>query len=286
MLVVCVLFLSFLTACSPTEKTADSVDIEEKVPTVGDRDNYLNSNELILDFKLTKENGMNFLTIKMKEEFTKKSNSEQYLYLVDLYEEYNSKYYELGSLNGLNVYFDDTDFPAYTVNLRTFEFVGVDVHVDRNIGQRPSEKILHIIDTLDKTQVLSGTKAGLTLAEYENDVKPPIKDTVITSSEEVKGALRASYETKKTDNPTKVPDTETYIKGMTGLDWLELSDNQKFHAVSNALYNLDNNGFTISESEYFYIEALNSFYTDSSTINVPVNEALSSIGIMSGTISK
>ncbi len=52
------------------------------------------------------------------------------------------------------------------------------------------------------------------------------------------------------------------------------------------LHKLLVNGYTVKENEYFYIEALNPFYTDSATMNVPVNEALASIGAMSNTIIK
>lgn len=87
-------------------------------------------------------------------------------------------------------------------------------------------------------------------------------------------------------NEDSLLDTETYIDGKNGHDWIQLTENQKFHAVSNALYNLDNNGYIIEESEDYYIEALDVFYSDASTLDTPINEALASIGIMSGTIYK
>ena len=87
-LVVVCLVLSFLTACSPTrEKTADSVDIEEKVDNCGKGETeitYLKLNELILDFvKLTKEKWNEFFDYKNEGvlEFTKKGNSEQHIYI-------------------------------------------------------------------------------------------------------------------------------------------------------------------------------------------------------------
>lgn len=48
-------------------------------------------------------------------------------------------------------------------------------------------------------------------------------------------------------------DAETTVDNKDKEDWLSLSENQKFHAVSNALYNLDQQRYTITESEHFIL---------------------------------
>ncbi|MGG0656438.1 hypothetical protein [Rummeliibacillus pycnus] len=284
---LCALLLLITTACSHDEKKVEPVEVEKATPTIEDRDKYLKSNKFIEEFHNSEdEDGFNHLTVKMRKEFTQKSISKQYLYLIDLYKDYNSKFHEVDYINSLEVYFDDTEFPAYKVYLATFVFVGANVSIDRENWQIPSDRILQLLDTLDKKDVLSGKEAGLTLAEVENDEKPLIKESLITSSEEVTGALQSSNVAKNTKSTTSDPDSETDIEGMTGFEWIKLSDNQKFHAVSNALYSLDNKGYTVLESEDFYIDALNSFYTDSTTMNESVSGVLSTVGKMSGTIRK
>ncbi|MBE1557023.1 hypothetical protein [Sporosarcina limicola] len=63
-----------------------------------------------------------------------------------------------------------------------------------------------------------------------------------------------STESKRKNVTSKVnDDTETTMQDKGGNDWASLSDNQKYHAVSNALYNLDQQGYTILEGEYYYI---------------------------------
>ena len=189
----------------------------------------------------------------------------------------------------MEVYLEETEFPTYLVYYKTFDIVAANVNIDRKVGQRPSNEILNLLDTLDKNQVMSGTDAGLTLEEKEAGLEPIIKNTIITSSEEIKGALNpetSGGNSENTLNNDNYRDTETYIDVMNGYDWIKLTYNQKFDAVSNALFNLDQNGYTILESEYFYIDALNEFYSDSFTMDTPVSEVLASIGVMSNTIIK
>ncbi|MFB4471850.1 hypothetical protein ACDI16_02630 [Oceanobacillus caeni] len=81
-------------------------------------------------------------------------------------------------------------------------------------------------------------------------------------------------------------DTETSVDNKDGNDWINLTENQKFHAVSNSLYSLDEQGYTILEGEYYYIDALDAFYSDNTTRNESVSMALASVGTMSGTIYK
>lgn len=281
-----------LTACSPSSKEITSSKKQEtsqNTPTVETRDEFLKANEFITDFQSTKEPDSNTdkLTITLNDEFLQKDISEQYLYLVDFYEEFNVKYGELYDLLGsIDVYFNNNDFPTYIVYKRTFSIVAANVGIDREIGQRPSQNILDLLDTLDKTQVMSGTYKGLTLAEKDAGTEPKVKETLITTSEEIKGALNSGNAVTSNNKSIGSNDAETYIEGMDGNDWVKLTDNQKFHGVSNALYGLDQNGYTIDENENYYIDALDSFYTDPSTMSVPVNEALAQVGIISNTIRK
>lgn len=81
-------------------------------------------------------------------------------------------------------------------------------------------------------------------------------------------------------------DEETYVDGKNGSDWLSMTDNQKFHAVSNALYRLSTNGYTIEETEQFYIDALDNYYDGASGKNKSISKTLAEIGLLSGTIYK
>lgn len=295
-ILLCASIFILTTACSPgTKENNAEQEVIKAEPTVDERDAYLSLNEFISEFEHTSSEGFNYLTIKMNEEFAQMKVSEQYLYLVRFYEAYNVDYSALlpgntSFLNRLNVYFNDTEFPTYGVALKAFSFYGVNLDLDREVGQIPNDNILLLVDSLDKVQVMSGTRSGLTLAEVEEKLEPPIKNTIITSAGEVKGALQASAGVINNKGSSSTSnnnmDSETYIDGMTGDRWSTLTDNQKFHAVSNALYSLDQNGYIIEESESFYIDSLNAFYTDPSTMNTPVSEALGAIGAMSNTIKK
>ena len=81
-------------------------------------------------------------------------------------------------------------------------------------------------------------------------------------------------------------DEETYVDGKFGYDWITLTSNQKFHAISNAMYSLSNNGYLILETEQFYIDALDNYFSGTSELNSPVAQVLAEIGIMTGTMSK
>ncbi|PGT19705.1 MULTISPECIES: hypothetical protein [Bacillus cereus group] len=284
-------------ACSPSADKSDTTVKEETKktkPTEKDRDEYLSSNKYIREYRHTSSEDFDYLTVKMNDDFSKLKTSEQYLYLVDFYANYNKKYSELlpklGFLSTLNVYLSNTEFPTYEVYLKTFDIVAMNINIDRELGAQPGKDTLQLLDTLDKSQIMSGTESGRTLAQVESKIEPTIKQTIISSSGEIKGALQPSTGAANGNSSSSFSnsnsDTETYIKGMIGQNWVSLTDNKKFHAISNALFSLNQNGYTVKENEYFYIEALNSFYIDSSTMNVPVNEALSSIGAMSNTITK
>ncbi|WP_338656272.1 hypothetical protein V6B14_08510 [Sporosarcina psychrophila] len=106
--------------------------------------------------------------------------------------------------------------------------------------------------------------------------------SLVLNGEEV-----SSTETKKKKMAPKInDDSETTVQDKGGSDWSSLSENQKYHAVSNALHNLNQQGFTILEGEYYYIDALDAFYSDSTTKSTSVSKALGLIGTLSGTIIK
>jgi len=108
--------------------------------------------------------------------------------------------------------------------------------------------------------------------KYDNEEYQP---------EEVKVAYKDSKGTTTIEVETN--DTETVVQGKDGHDWINMTDNQKFHAISNGLYNLESNGYTILEGEYYYIDALDSFY-DGGDLSASVDRTVVSLGLMSGTI--
>src|SRR5690625_1655183 len=79
-------------------------------------------------------------------------------------------------------------------------------------------------------------------------------------------------------------ETKTYIKGMDGFQWNALTEDEKFDAISNALNSLEQNGARAFEDEYYYMGALDEFYTLSYYMSTPVNEAPSAMGVMSRTM--
>jgi hypothetical protein len=101
------------------------------------------------------------------------------------------------------------------------------------------------------------------------------------------GDIQVSSKSNKTtssNNDVKNNDINTKINDKNGYNWISLTDNQKFHAISNALYNLEKSGFAINEGEYFFIEALDAFYSDNSTRDVPIATAIAQIGVSSGAL--
>ncbi|WP_169801136.1 hypothetical protein [Halalkalibacter krulwichiae] len=293
--------LLFITACSSTtnEEPVSTVEqeVEKAAPTEEERDEFLSSNEYIREYEHTIEEDFdfNYLTIVMDDAFAEKEISEQYEYLVELYETYNEKFSELlpndgRFLNALEVYYSDKEFPTYRINLKSFTIVAVNVGIDREVGEKASEELHIQLDKLEKEMVLSGKESGLTLKEKESNSKEALNTVLYSTAGDI---IREGVNTILTSVPSNSSakletskDSDTSIKGMNGYDWIGLTDNKKFHAISNALYNLDQNGYVIEESEFYFIEALNEFYTDTSTISTPVNEALVSVGLMSGTIYK
>jgi hypothetical protein len=111
-----------------------------------------------------------------------------------------------------------------------------------------------------------------------------INDEVFNTNKKSQVTLTNSPSSTSSVSTISSSDRETNINGKDGTAWLSLTDNQKFHAISNALHNLDNNGYSILENEYFFITALNEFYNEPSTRSIPVSEALASIGVMSGAL--
>lgn len=93
----------------------------------------------------------------------------------------------------------------------------------------------------------------------------------------------SSYENNNKQESSVYDDSDTVTTGKVGSDWKTLTENQKFHAVSNAMYSLDQSGYTITASEDSFINALDTFYSAGNN-DVAVTEALVNIGLLSGTI--
>jgi|GEM_PF-4036674 len=79
-------------------------------------------------------------------------------------------------------------------------------------------------------------------------------------------------------------EAETNIEGMDGFQWNALTETEKFDAISNDLNSLEQNGARALEDEYYYMGALDEFYTLSYYMSTPVNEAPSAMGVMSRTM--
>ncbi|MFA1822987.1 hypothetical protein ACDX78_23035 [Virgibacillus oceani] len=134
--------------------------------------------------------------------------------------------------------------------------------------------------------------------EYEKSRSADSHEMVVNSEEPYKpetqqdkvsvttGSAFSTGLDQENNQDTGNQDTETIVNNKNGNDWVNLTENQKFHAVSNALYSLEHQGYTILEGEYYYIEALDAFYSDAETKNESVTMALASIGTLSGTINK
>jgi len=75
--------------------------------------------------------------------------------------------------------------------------------------------------------------------------------------------------------------SDTTISNKDGDDWNELSESDKFNAISNLISALDDSGSKqlIKKDEYFYISALDEFYntTDNHVLNTSVQEAVSMV---------
>lgn len=111
----------------------------------------------------------------------------------------------------------------------------------------------------------------------------------LEESQAIKGTemdSTAKYVSHENSSKDTSNESETRTTGKTGGDWNSLNDNEKFHAVSNALYNLDQAGYTITEGEYEFIDALDVFYSDEQNSSVEVSKALVQMGLLSGAIFK
>lgn len=72
-----------------------------------------------------------------------------------------------------------------------------------------------------------------------------------------------------------------------GYEWVELTYSEKYDKISEILSNIKNNGFTVLESESFFIDALDAFYSDSSDdyiMSTSINESIIMTSAMSGAI--
>lgn len=305
------IFLSFLLiGCSSKgEPVKEEAKDEEETLTVKDYEEYLSSNEYIEEYFETshpRDKEFIILGIKMKEDFYALDLTEQYLYLTKFISERNTRFEKVISEEldtGFLVYIfkGDNDLPTYTLGNGGFTIESINLEVHFVMSQSDKHNFNAVSDyliKLNKDEVLNGTIAGLTKEQYVNNVTPLINKTTIEKSGEITTHKYTGYESlgeisgelaKEAEDPKKdniIPDSETYLNDMTGNDWVLLSDNQKFHGVSNALYNLESNGFKILETEQFFIDALDEFYTDTTTMSTNAIDALASIGKMSETMTK
>jgi|SRR5699024_6678846 len=130
------------------------------------------------------------------------------------------------------------------------------------------------------------------MMEYDNEndsfyhYQMEVNSKVMYRPEKENEKISASSDEYSEKNSNTDNETETTVDNKDGNDWLSLNDNEKFHAVSNALYNLEQEGYIITQSEYYYIDALEEFYSDSSTTSTSISMALALIGEMSGTITR
>ncbi|MQR84336.1 hypothetical protein GFV16_00055 [Bacillus megaterium] len=89
-----------------------------------------------------------------------------------------------------------------------------------------------------------------------------------------------TYETNSMANNDSTY-SEITISNKDGSDWNELSESDKFHAISNLISALDDSGSEqlIKKDEYFYISALDEFYntTDDYVLNTSVQDAVSMV---------
>ncbi|MED1562444.1 hypothetical protein P4U44_11120 [Alkalihalobacillus alcalophilus] len=276
---------------------------------IQDWEEYLNSSEYIEEYFETAPNHDKegkILGIKMNGDFYNLDLIEQYLYITN----YISEYYKLfptviQDLDiGYLVYIFKGEYvlPTYVLGKGGIylEAVNSSVHyVESHSHEYNFDVVSDYINGLSKDEVLNGTKAGLTKEQWDKGEMPVINATTVRTSGEIEfhgytgfepigeiSNLLAEEAQELDKSDSLLPDSETYLDDMTGNEWIMLSDNQKFHGVSNALYHLDLNGFKVHETEQFFIDALNEFYTDSSTMSTNALDALASIGKMSGTMTK
>lgn len=310
-LILFVFLTVLLAGCSTSTKgnpgEESEVKEEDSPVSVKDWKEYLESDEYIeghfITTPLYKAEGKN-LGIKMNEEFYALDLTEQYLYLTSFIEEYYELFspvfdeLEIGYL--VYIYKGDYELPTYTLGNGYYHLNSINLDISYVMSHSHEYNFVEVdnyLKKLDEVQVLNGTKAGLTKEQWDNGELPVLNATTIKNNGEIvlhdytryetlgeiSGKLAKEAEESASENK---PDSETFLDDMTGNDWVMLSKNQKFHGVSNALYNLESNGAEIHEIEQFFIDALDEFYTDGSTMYTNAIQALDSIGKMSGAITK
>ena len=73
---------------------------------------------------------------------------------------------------------------------------------------------------------------------------------------------------------------------VSGYDWNEYSNKEKWGTVSMGLTYLADNGIIISEDEDFYVDALDKVYTDENMSYVPITVALKTVGSLTETMKE
>ncbi|WP_139891605.1 hypothetical protein [Bacillus sp. D386] len=323
---ICILL--FIAACSSGEsgsvEKVNKKDEEKKEPSVEEREKWVSSRLFIKSFTLDKSDNEECLVITVKDDFGDKSISEQYLSLVDFYEEYNDKFgttLEGGYLDEMQVNFSRKSYPTYSIEYQVSYLVAISLGVERKSGEKPKDIIIDTLDKLDKETVMSGKIGGLTEEEEESGKESTIEGSMITRDGELagdvadsesfvyngfdsdgslsSGSATTSGSVSEDDSETEdshsnnsyegtgtSDDTEIDLTSINGNEWIKLTDNQKFHGVSNVLYILEQRGYTITQDESFFIAIIDAFYTNSpAAMDMQVSAVLTSEGAMLGGIT-
>lgn len=97
-----------------------------------------------------------------------------------------------------------------------------------------------------------------------------------------------TYEDESYDDESETSDdsetSDVNIGTATGNDWVDLSDDEKYSMIDNAITALKDNGFTVSADADWFIDALDAFYTDDSVMSQKVNEVMAMSGAAGGVL--
>lgn len=240
------LTLLFVVGCNNTIKNTEPV--KEKKSFSEATQQFIDNHKNNTFIEDAKSNNIPpSLGIFMTEEFFKKDLDEQYEVISDMYNEFNKI---------INAY----DVGIYGSG-----------HYDVMVGKKGQEYYSYIMskDIFKLVSLDVGIKRE-NIEKGETNLKVYDKSKV----------LSGEYGGTKT-NPL-----DSVSVGKNGFDWMEFSSDQKFKVVSDTLSSIKNDGFLINEGEYFFIEALDAFYSDDLTKEVPIPKALAQLGAMSGAITK
>ncbi|WP_339262283.1 hypothetical protein [Lysinibacillus sp. FSL K6-3209] len=222
-----------------------------------DLNDYINNLEH-LSFKEGEDiSSMDYGTLSLvpNDSFLDLPLSEQYSYIMKVY----NKLLDIHVMfTELEVGLPDNDHLTYSIDA-LYDF---QIHA---IGEVITEDTdVALLDNFDEKEVWNGTMNGKTaeelLAEEEKVSESDDSTPSTTSSEKVVSSSNDGYE------------------------WVTLSNSEKSAKISTIFYNLKSNGYTLLESEAFFIDALDSFYTDSTTMTTTVNDAFVMVSAMAGAM--